>query len=195
MAHSSTLLYPELPPSGSQADVRWRHIRHASTHRGEEFVRDFLDDQASMATTLMDSIAEIKDAHVSFTLLCSCAGACRFNYLLRVTLADRCHATTTKFDRHMKRTIRLIVGGVLHHSIYKELTLPVSTKIPSFGAGLISTQDVKTAAYISPNLLTSTTIATTISKDTTTTSKNKAISSDYASWRNQIDELQRITVQ
>lgn len=45
-----------------------------------------------MATTLMDATSEIEDEHVCFTLLRSCAGACRFNYLICVPPPDLYHA-------------------------------------------------------------------------------------------------------
>lgn len=67
------------------------------------------------------------------------------------------HLTTTapvNFNGNMDAIMRKLICGVLPMELYRELTLPLKTETPSFGAGLPSTHDIRCAAFMSSVALT-----------------------------------------
>ncbi len=85
---------------------------------------------------------------MALTLLRSCSGVWRVNYLLRIALL-RCTASgALAFDRMMEDSTRTLLGGVLLRATFREIQLTVRSEVPTFGIGLTSAAETAAAAYL-----------------------------------------------
>lgn len=105
---------------------------------------------------------DIEDAHVSFTVLRSCAISCKINYLLRVIPPSLIAAATKIFDVMVSKAVVKIVGHYLDVGIARTPAASLFSKSMFWRRSLLRRTHctaVAAAAFISSSMLTNATNA------------------------------------
>lgn len=119
----------------------------------EEFITNHLSIFVKEIGILQDTIAELEETQIAFSLLRACAGASKMVYKLRTTPSGSTVKSWSQFDNHTTTTLRTIIGGILPEETMRVLSLPLKTEAPSFGAGLTRCTVISFSAFLASNAL------------------------------------------
>ena len=101
---------------------------------------------------LIDAVAALEIAHVSFALLKFCLGVCKINYLRRETAVQCTRRVAPLFDKRLDEAPRTIAGEILDHKLFLKLQLPANgaqiKRIPTLGLGSTSAITTPSSALL-----------------------------------------------
>ena len=105
----------------------------------------------------MEQLGELADAHVAFTILRSCFGACRINYVMRACPPSIAEEGAKHYDELTACTLRSLSAGAISTEMMHEFRLPVrldEAENPHFGIGLTSAHTIASCAYLASRAAT-----------------------------------------
>lgn len=150
------------------------HVLKAPIGTARFVENDFVNHVESLRP-LLEAVVKLEDLQVALSLLRTCFGICRLTYLLRAIPSAQTQKGAKAFDVMIEDFVRKLLGGVLDHTIFKELQLPLSSKKPSLGIGLSSAVSSSPPAFLASLSLTR-----PLCRDVLPRSANAALSADPA---------------